>query len=1293
MGLMDDLKKVTPTTLGGTNKQFIDADTLVDSDTNEKYRIQGINAPEVEKFIDGRYKTGTAGGEVATDTVVGLANNQGFTNVTPLLDENGEIQRDDFGRILADLTDENGVSFKTRVLEEGVFDPNKYTTDEDYVAWEIAKAKKDKERLEGRYTEDEWANAAETIQDGIYAEGGKRLGFKQAAVDEATLAWAKQNGLGYLFAEQNVQVRSYDRDLNNNSLNPLSDAWDQGWTGVTESSYGVLNLLGETTGSEWLSEVGEAGVERAQARLGDKAKILVDYKDVNSFGTAAEFLGNNLALSIPYMAATVVGTAAAPVTYGTSLALPVSLYTGQTWNEMEGEKNAAVAVASGVAQATLDRVGLGAILGGLKGKASKDILQAGINELMKKGLSKEAAEQTIMQASRRELANLAGEAAKVAKRQLAAKKLGMDLLKRTGVGAGAEGITEGLQEATAYLGAVYGSDKQFNWEELNERVIAGAVAGSALGGALSVPGTAYDAGAWADVAYRLQGADPASQSQSFQYAEEERARHGYLPTIEQNAAEARVLAEATPSQFTLEDRATADAERRQKQGTWNEAAERLGNIQSLWQGSVRNILTPNLQQKSRSARVLADMFGGNLQRIFAGSNYENTKHHRVAIYKNMVDLPQNFYAGFNNGKKSNQSMKNQISDRVYKTLQTAVDKDGNFDPSKIPESDPMRQQIIKLGNDLNVLSNKMYADQKKYSPDLGYVKNYLHKYKALDKAAIEKNRRGFEAALKKEFKMTDAAAAELTHNIIDNPEINDVDEAFSVVRGGFKPTSHKKRSLGLSEKEAFKEFMDRDIFSNVSKAAKAASRFTAHREFVGENGKIITQLLDQMEAEGVSRAEVDKVAAGMKNYLDAESGNYKRPTSDAGRRAVEIQKNFMLWTTFAGLPLATVSSFVELGLSSRALTKDQIFGKKGSLRTAGREIMDTIASMGKNIASLATNKEVTVSQTSGKQRLRDLGFYEWDVGAATTTGVTEVSQTKQYYLEQFFKWTGLQGWTNYTRAIRGAIASDYMLDKAQTIYENELAGEGGNRETAEAKEALLNLGVDPVQFTAIQTKLEGKIPLTPEEEAFMEQSAREGTYNFINDAVALPSAANRPLIYQDPRFALFTQFQGFMATFTANHIPRLWGEYVKRGTPAMKYNAFAVMTTMIMLGFASQYLKDLIKYGTTENPYLDKPEYIQRGIRSSGLLGTSERVLDLFFPLYGDSRTDGPVDWVFTQTRSESPALSNIARLGKGVGRFIEGDVGEGVRNVAKTLPIVGPLSGLTTLAGEGASNWNFKGE
>ena len=113
MSLIKDLVSQPPTALGGTGAVFIDADTL-HRGKDEKFRIQGINAPEVEKVLKGDYKLGTAGGEQYTKSISDLANEQGFTNITPILDEDGNPQIDDFGRTLAQLTNEAGDSFAQR---------------------------------------------------------------------------------------------------------------------------------------------------------------------------------------------------------------------------------------------------------------------------------------------------------------------------------------------------------------------------------------------------------------------------------------------------------------------------------------------------------------------------------------------------------------------------------------------------------------------------------------------------------------------------------------------------------------------------------------------------------------------------------------------------------------------------------------------------------------------------------------------------------------------------------------------------------------------------------------------------------------------------------------------------------------------------------------------------------------------------------------------------------------------------------------------------------------------------
>ena len=1294
---MDELKNVQPLELGGTGKTFIDADTLVDKE-GQKYRIQGVDAAEVEKVVGSEYKQGTAGGAATTDVVHKLATEQGYTNTVPLFNADGTPQVDHFGRQLTDLVNENGESFKTGLLQAGAFDVNKYTTEQDIAGRDIAEARRRAALLDGDTTATAFDLAAADIKEAELGEGAKQQGFKQTALNEAERARYIQalmqfeglskedatNKLNLTHTNQ-VQIRRSDRDINNIAKNPFSDSWEQGWTGVGEAAYGVANLLGVTTENEGLAQWGQDGVDRQRAKLAEYGSTILDYKEVDGIGAAFEYLGNNLALSLPQMGFSAAAALTAPITGGLSLSVPSAIYTGQTWNEMEGEKNAAVAIGAGVAQAALDKLGLDFIF--KKGVAPQKLMKQAVNELTKKGVSKEIAEQTVVQASRKEIAAFAGDAAKLAKQQITAKAIGKDLLRGVSVGGAGEAVTEAAQESTAYLAAVYGSDKEFSWDDLNNRLISAAIAGGTLGGGLAAPSSAYNAGAWADVAYRLAPADAKQASLGEKYAALEKSEFGRVASVEELAADARARSTVSPG-ASIDERAGDYKTAQKTKGSFEKLTDEALNVSQLWQGATRNIFTPALQEKSRSARVLADMFGGNLQKTFSGASFENSKHHRVAVYKNMVSDPRTFYEGFTGKGGIKASRKGEISDGIYSSLNAAVDKNGKFDARKIPNNTPNKAQVAALGKELNQLSDRLYADQKKHNKDLGYVDNYLFKYKALSKKSVAANRLKFQEGLVNKFKYSPQEARQLVDEIIDNPEVNDVDEAFSVVKGGISPQAHKSRSLNLSEQPEFQEFFEKDLFANVNSAVKSAARYTAHRDYIGENGSVVSKLLDDMQAEGVPQAEVNKVAAQMKNYLDAESGNYKRPSSDAGKSAQRIQKNFMMFTTMAGLPLATISSFVEIMLINKGLRKDQIFGKTGSLRATGKELANTLWDGAGQVATAGKAKQT--KKTDAKERIKELGFYEWDVGAATVTGVSETNPLHQQFYEEFFKWTGLSGYTNFTRAARASLAGDYLLDKADVVGNQRRSGSPRTREVQEAEEGLRNLGIDVDQYVELQDKKTAGLPLTKQEEAFFGDTVREATFNFVNEAIALPQAANRPLIYQDPRFALFTQFQGFIATFTANHIPKLWGEYVKRGTPAMKYNAFALATTMIMMGFVSQYLKDLIKYGGS-TPHLEGAEYLQRGIRASGLLGTGERVLDQFFPIY-EQKTDGVGDWVFKTGSGESPALSTLGRLGKSAGKFIEGDVGAGVKYGLKSSPIIGPFSGINEAVGQAASKWNFRG-
>lgn len=1280
----------SPRQLGASGLTFYDADTLYDSE-GQGYRLKGVNALEVSTFG----KEGEVGGQLSLDKISQLANEMGYTNVVQLGEKDTTGNRE-----MIDLQDDQGRSFVRELAASGItrvqegFDPGGTLTFSNQFR-DFLKTGQD-------YKDNEFDKAAVEL-DKYIDENNKYSQEVKAKVASDIIS---------------SDFQRVDQDKYGNSLNPYSTAWNTGMIGVTDAAWGMVSLLGDTLGLEGMEGSGEAGVRRARARIADQGQILTSYEDVDSFGDAVDFVVNNTLLSIPYMGITAAATVTAPLTGGVSLLAPVSIYTGQTWNEMgdqirhtDKERSASVAIASGVAQAALDRLGLA----GITGAGGKELYKRGVQALIdQRGMSKQLAEATMAQATKREMATLLGDVGDVAREQLKAKHLTTDLLKRMRTGALTEATTEGLQEAIAGIGADIGSDTAIDWNDIQSRAINGMVAGGTLGASFSVPGAAMDAGQWANIAWGVEPEDARVTAAATKYAREERDRQvkrlykearqqgmtaqeateyaqsrAVVPTVEESL---KIVRESPEALELMEDKAKRHEERKKSRTIGESISNAMSNIPALWRGQVNHIFSEELLRKSRTARLMKDAFGGSLSRVFGGSDMENAKHHRMTMYKAMLqDDPENIYTALNNGKKTSDKDKARISKEIYDLLNDPNvfnPRTGAFNPDGLPDG-PRKQHIVMLIDRMQQLSDKLYDDQVQYNPQLGFIKNYLLRYKALNKKAVYKNRNKFINALQSEYRMSVADATALTDQILNTDM--DLEDAFTVIRGGPQPTAHKRRSLNLSEKEQFKEFFEEDMFVNISTAAKSASRYITNQEYVGKNGEHVAKMLENMRREGVSEEEVDKVAYQMQNYLDSESGNYKRATSEFGKKFQEIQKSFMLFTMFAGLPLSTVSSFVEIALGMRGLTRDQIYGKNGGLSNLGKELAEMLKGGMTEIANIPPvgKGKVRTFESKGKRILRKLGFYEWDVGAATTTGVLETHSFHQKMAENYFKWIGLQGWTNFNRATRAAIAGDFITDNLMILADRDTTATTRTNEEREAEEKLRNLGLDVSDVGVNQMlMLLAGMPMDADAQQRAIGLLREAQYNFVNEAVALPKAANRPLYYLDPRFALINQFQGFMSTFTANHIPRLWNEYIKRGSPAMRYNTFAMMATMIMLGFASQYLKDLLKYGES-SPYLDEAELIRRGILSSGLAGTSERIIEQLFPIY-ETRSKNAGEWVWNTASGESPSLSNIARFATAGGYLIEGDVDRATWNAAKAT--VGPLANLAdNIYNKLEDKWDFK--
>ena len=1417
--------------VGAKNKTtFLDADTIREEGNDLDVRFGGIDAPETYKEWQGLSASQEVGAVQTAEQVQSLANQLGYTEVRRRFNPDGTPEMDSTGtRQMGDLVHpKTGKSFSRELAINGVvdiangFDPGNTLrssrTYQDFLKGPRA------DQTSAEYQPNEFDKARMMIQEGVDEERRFAQQFKRAQkfsgeigmLDEQIkmvedgLSEMRKSGeqptdqdlVGLqMLKKQRAAINEsakpdidyFDRDdVTGRANNPMTVAWETGWNSVAQSAYALADMLGEKIDWEAAENFGEAGMERARTRMGENGKIITDYKDVDGFLTAVEFLGTNAAMSLPYMAASGGAALLAPVTGGLSYLAPVSLYTGNTWSEMEGDnKSATVAIGAGVLQAALDKIGINLIF--KQGITPKAMYKDALTALTSRGMDPGDAQRLLLTATRKELAGFAGDAAKVARQQITGKAIFKDLATRGLIGGTGEGATEAMQEATAYLGATLGSDKVFDYNELTDRMIAASIAGTSLGTAFAVPGTAVNAGAWADVAVRQLPAEAKRLSEEGAQAEAERKANGEIAYQEAKAAEtqrqldagqtvnmiqveefaeqARIAgsrvksieekqqernkelaerkeADSNYKPVDLDDRTEAHRKTKSERTLGETIGEMFASAPALWRRSIDYIIPAEVKRVSASARELATQFGGGLQKIFSGADFEMAKRNRVSIYRNMLQNPDDFWNVMGNGKVLSQKEIDTLSDDIYKRLQAAVDSDGNYDSNLLNTAGLNPQQaaaIDTLAKQMNMTADAMYNDQVAAGGDLGQRKNYLHRYKTLNKVAVQKNRNAFEALLVQTYPQISPGDAKiLVDEILNSDTITDIDEAgavagiefvkgFDVTKGGIVPGSHRSNTLGMSDKVdadgnlVFKEFMEQDIYKNIQHSIKSAARFTAHRDYIGKNGEKIAFLLDKMQAEGVPAAEVNRIAKLMKDYLNAESGNYKRPTSDMGKMLIGIQKNLMFLTTIGTLGMAAVSSLPELALSSRALTAEQIFKRKGSssndtsLQNFGKELASALGAAVKQTGSVITRREQALgnidpttgvpfaSRSRGQALRRELGYDAWELGAATVTGVSEMNPSHQRFYEIFFKATGLTGFTNMTRSMRAAISADYIFDHVNIVVDQRTSGEVKTNEVQQSEEALRNIGInvdDMVTLfiesrkrdaTGIDNRTNQEIEA---DDKLMNDNIRIGSMNFIDDAIALPGVANRPLIYQDPRFFLFTQFQGFIATFTANHIPKLWGEYVKRGTPAMKYNAFAIMATMIMMGFASQYLKDLIKYGgldedeykTGKNPHLETEEYIQRGIRSSGLLGVGERVLDQFFPIY-EQRSGNAGEWLWNTTTGEAPATGTLKRIGRAVGKVATGDFAGGAQEGSRLIPAVGVTGGFSRVGDFAPDSWNFKGE
>ena len=523
-----------------------------------------------------------------------------------------------------------------------------------------------------------------------------------------------------------------------------------------------------------------------------------------------------------------------------------------------------------------------------------------------------------------------------------------------------------------------------------------------------------------------------------------------------------------------------------------------------------------------------------------------------------------------------------------------------------------------------------------------------------------------------------------------------------------KPVTMKNR-LHYDNK-IFAEFFEQDDYLRAKTRATEISNYVGDITAMGHGGQglnskilqIETELVDEMGQEYADKW-MPEISATIYSQYKAHRGEYNKIQDENTRH---IAGNIGSIMSLAYMGLATIASLPEAGLAFLGSNKEGVV--KGAHNAA------KIASQGivKQFQKIADFEYDTSDYDEAQNRLRGRGMLTHEYGAGHLVDA-EVGNDRKNWLQKrlmpdFYKWTGLTAYTSYVRMIRDSIANDFIAshqDIVMSLLEKQEADSTYkmNRREADSITKLRELGLDPLEFAAntkqmlidwatanLKLEKEGKPLITREKHiassALAQRIAREtdlARSNFVDAALVNPDAGKRPLFYSDGRFRLLTIFQGYLSVFSATIIKPMLKDLAGKGTPKDQMNAAAVMSTMIFLGFLGQALKDEIKYGDKPS-WLTDGQYVQRGMQASGLMGQTERIFNLFFPLY-HSKEDTAADKAWSEV---GPLANSIDSFYEGTKFAMEGEGEKSLNKYFKLMP-GGVLTNYRQALAQGLSGGN----
>jgi len=1284
-----------------------DTDTMYDAQ-GQGYRIPGINAAEVPKLTSvGGFSAGSPLGIAQTQASKQIIKDYGFNQLV----DTGK--KDIFNRSIMDLSNNSGENYGSFLIRNRIVAPDINTSDRDMIARStqiaadfmnsqqpktpVQKAREivDSVISKGQTIVLPQANTIEEYQDYAGATSNKGLGVQE----ERIKALEKRLESPKLLPEQKLKVQDelmkardvYQYNLNmpknlymnsiegvnskrsTGTLGEWGRAIDIGWLNVKDSAANILQWTGDALNNKELEQKGKDmnyDINRAKRlvdiRVGDKditggtVTTLDDVK--NDFSKLFRFIGTTTLLYGPQMGVMIAGSAAGGLVgsvagpAGTAIGaniVPMMMGIGDVYGEMpEDEKNPTTAAALGSVIGIVDRIGFS------KGSAkSIDLLT---KEGVEKTITKLATVKGISEIEAKELLHksvlelgkdYATVVKTVATNHLKSKENLSDLLLNITKHSGKEAATEALQEAIQYVGIRQTTSMDFDYNELYNRVRDAAIVGGLLGAEFSVPGAIADRANFNMNINMMQGIETKPLIRNSIMEQEEIKRNKGKIDDRMLAAKLRLSGGVK----ALSDLFLPGSQPKSIASNLSDMITNGGLFRQTRDNSLEEYI------KYEGGRELAGLFDASSVRGVYGGMSAFKRFHAVANSA-LAMLPSNADKQALFGTTDSKEIGNQVLQSIANgTTTPAVDKYRN-QLNMVAAN--LASTIHELGPSLGVQGlNTSKLINELSQPDY-FLTNQL-----VNPTLVAANKQEFIDTLVNNYsagnmggKLSPTFANDLADRIINGISLKEMKDL---------------NDIGMLNNPVLTKFRSNDLERNTVKLVEMIARSTVKENIFGNNGEVAGAAIKKMLDSGELTAEqASELAHKVNELLQAFDGQLHKPQSELMKG---VNDNLTFVTMLIYMDTSLFANLAEAMYGALGLSPKQMVKYFGLL---AKEFASDVVAKLTQVGSIATkgairardeqelSKNISILQQTGHHgKINDIAF---NVGANIQT------QSKANLSKLMFKFNLVESATNAVRAARGAIACDEITHLVSIIAESP----NNNDVTRWARDRLSYYRMDPDALVNIYNKV-GSISvgaltkMSPSDPLFNELADQlsYGITNFIDEFSSRPEPGSTAKVFDDQRFALFTQFKKFTWHFTTNVIPQLWNMYLKRGKPEYTYSSFALMASAFAAAYAGLYLKSMLRGEDEEKD--DEKKFMKR-MKQSFDYSLGQAYSDVYTTVSNatEERADGSLkNSPFKTVLSQSPSLNLLFNSGKDVYNIAtEEDSDKSKSNLIRRIPVFGEI-------------------